>query len=143
MHQIPGVIFFFFGYWISLSLPNSSVTHTSLFCALPSLVVYAPRALSPRLCRERIPIARACLSYEPGSVMCNRASLSCVEGSLYRMHCAPVVRAWPDLSRTPDLVCCARIAFARPALSWVTELSVVASYVATKILPILANSITT
>ena len=108
--QIQGVIFFLATRQVcqdkeSLSRQKSSIARTSLSCSCPSLIMCVPRALSLRLCHARIPVAHACLSCVPGSIVGDRASLSCTAGRLCCVRCAPVVHAWPYLSRAPGLAC--------------------------------------
>ena len=85
----------------SLSQQKSSV-------ARASLVVCAPRALSPYLCHARIPIRLACLSCAPGSVVGERTSWSCTAECICRACCVSVVHACARaacLLCTPCLVC--------------------------------------
>ena len=69
--------------------------------AHPSLVVCAPRALSPRLCRACLPAAHACLSCALNSVMGYKASLSCAARRLCRTRGASIVRS---SLRTPSSI---------------------------------------
>ena len=57
----------------------------------PDPVMCLPKALSPRLYHAHIPVAHACLSCAPGSVVGDRESLLCAVRCLCRARCMPIV----------------------------------------------------